>query len=181
MFAHWLIPWLHYGNIGIWNPNYKNCMQFQATISHSCNFREALFWRPTALSALWASTCYWDSFAFSSHFSQSVILRVEIYSIKPCDNYNFHEWRLWQHESCTLKPQALRSKHLQNKESYEIFDVSTPVTMKNAAVWLDSSKIVNNVGRTESHVQLFFVRFEVFTAVTLKNNVFWGVIPCGSC
>jgi hypothetical protein len=25
------------------------------------------------------------------------------------------------------------------------------------------------------------VRFEVFTAVTLKNGVFWDVIPCGSC
>jgi hypothetical protein len=25
------------------------------------------------------------------------------------------------------------------------------------------------------------VRFEVFTAVTLKNGVFWDVTPCGSC
>jgi hypothetical protein len=25
------------------------------------------------------------------------------------------------------------------------------------------------------------VRFEVFTAVTMKNGVFWGVTPCGSC
>jgi hypothetical protein len=25
------------------------------------------------------------------------------------------------------------------------------------------------------------VRFEVFTAVTMKNCVFWGVTPCGSC
>jgi hypothetical protein len=25
------------------------------------------------------------------------------------------------------------------------------------------------------------VRFEVFTAVTLKNGVFWVVTPCGSC
>jgi hypothetical protein len=27
----------------------------------------------------------------------------------------------------------------------------------------------------------FFVRFEVFTAVTMKNCVFWDVTPCGSC
>jgi hypothetical protein len=28
---------------------------------------------------------------------------------------------------------------------------------------------------------LSFVRFEVFTAVTIKNGVFWVVTPCGSC
>jgi hypothetical protein len=26
-----------------------------------------------------------------------------------------------------------------------------------------------------------FVRFEVFTVVTMKNGVFWNVTPCGSC
>jgi hypothetical protein len=31
-------------------------------------------------------------------------------------------------------------------------------------------------GRTE-----VYVRFEVFTAVTMKNGVFWDVVPCGSC
>jgi hypothetical protein len=25
------------------------------------------------------------------------------------------------------------------------------------------------------------VRLEVFTAVTMKNGVFWDVTPCGSC
>jgi hypothetical protein len=25
------------------------------------------------------------------------------------------------------------------------------------------------------------VRFEFFTAVTMKNGAFWGVTPCGSC
>jgi hypothetical protein len=25
------------------------------------------------------------------------------------------------------------------------------------------------------------LRFEVFTAVTMKNGVFWDVTPCGSC
>jgi hypothetical protein len=25
------------------------------------------------------------------------------------------------------------------------------------------------------------VRFEVFTALTMKNGVFWDVTPCGSC
>jgi hypothetical protein len=26
-----------------------------------------------------------------------------------------------------------------------------------------------------------YVRFEVFTAATIKNGVFWDVTPCGSC
>jgi hypothetical protein len=27
----------------------------------------------------------------------------------------------------------------------------------------------------------YHVRFEVFTAVTMKIGVFWDVMPCGSC
>jgi hypothetical protein len=27
----------------------------------------------------------------------------------------------------------------------------------------------------------YSVRFEVFMAVTMKNGVFWDVMPCGSC
>jgi hypothetical protein len=34
-------------------------------------------------------------------------------------------------------------------------------------------------GRTE--ICLHKVRFEVFTAVTVKDGVFWDVMPCGSC
>jgi hypothetical protein len=26
-----------------------------------------------------------------------------------------------------------------------------------------------------------FIKFEVFTTVTMKNNVFWDVTPCDSC
>jgi hypothetical protein len=28
---------------------------------------------------------------------------------------------------------------------------------------------------------IIYVRFEVFTAVTMKNGVFWDVRPCDSC
>jgi hypothetical protein len=28
---------------------------------------------------------------------------------------------------------------------------------------------------------LYYVRFEVFTAMTIKNAVFWDVTPCRSC
>jgi hypothetical protein len=30
-------------------------------------------------------------------------------------------------------------------------------------------------------VSTYWLRFEVFTAVTMKNVVFWDVKPCGSC
>jgi hypothetical protein len=30
-------------------------------------------------------------------------------------------------------------------------------------------------------LEISYVRFEVFTAVTMKNGVFWVVTPCGSC
>jgi hypothetical protein len=36
---------------------------------------------------------------------------------------------------------------------------------------------VHPLKRTNFH----YVRFEVFTAVTIKNGVFWDVTPCGSC
>jgi hypothetical protein len=38
----------------------------------------------------------------------------------------------------------------------------------------------NNSPPRNQH-KLFFVRFEVFTAVTMKNAVFWDVAPCRSC
>jgi hypothetical protein len=40
--------------------------------------------------------------------------------------------------------------------------------MKNAVFW----NVIN---------QFIPHRFEVFTAVTMKNGVFWDVTPCGSC
>jgi hypothetical protein len=33
----------------------------------------------------------------------------------------------------------------------------------------------------EENYLYHYVRFEVFTAVTMKNGVFWDVTPCGSC
>jgi hypothetical protein len=33
----------------------------------------------------------------------------------------------------------------------------------------------------ENEIKGISIRFEVFTAVTMKNGVFWEVTPCGSC
>jgi hypothetical protein len=43
-----------------------------------------------------------------------------------------------------------------------------------------TSQETHYVSATEPS-QLMHVRFEVFTAVTMKNVVFWNVTPCGSC
>jgi hypothetical protein len=40
------------------------------------------------------------------------------------------------------------------------------------SVWSVKQQFYNNIG---------YVRFEVFTAVTMKNGVFLDVSPCGSC
>jgi hypothetical protein len=32
----------------------------------------------------------------------------------------------------------------------------------------------------KDYYERIYVRFEVFTAVTMKNGVFWDVMPCGS-
>jgi hypothetical protein len=37
------------------------------------------------------------------------------------------------------------------------------------------------LGFTGAYVYNGYVRFEVFTAVIMKNGVFWDVTPCGSC
>jgi hypothetical protein len=31
-----------------------------------------------------------------------------------------------------------------------------------------------------AEIRVLLLRFEVFTAVTMKNGVFWDVTPCGS-
>jgi hypothetical protein len=31
------------------------------------------------------------------------------------------------------------------------------------------------------YIKYLFVRFEVFTPVTMKNAIFWDVAPCRSC
>jgi hypothetical protein len=38
--------------------------------------------------------------------------------------------------------------------------------------------VISPVRTTEFYA---IVRFEVFTAVTMKNGVVWDVAPCGSC
>jgi hypothetical protein len=42
----------------------------------------------------------------------------------------------------------------------------------------DTQGVKNSEVQSKTYEQ--FVRFEVFTVVTMKNGVFWDVTPCGS-
>jgi hypothetical protein len=39
----------------------------------------------------------------------------------------------------------------------------------------------SKVNKARQQQTVPIVRFEVFTAVTMKKGVFWDVTPCGSC
>jgi hypothetical protein len=61
--------------------------------------------------------------------------------------------------------------------------------MLHALVYEPTGAVQLTITCTPHHISVFypmraedfFVRFEVFTAVTMKNAVFWNVTSCGSC
>jgi hypothetical protein len=59
------------------------------------------------------------------------------------------------------------------------------MTIKNAVFWYIETQFVphkkHNASPLQSPVGSCYVNFEVFTAVTAKNAVFWDVTRCDSC
>jgi hypothetical protein len=57
--------------------------------------------------------------------------------------------------------------------------------MKNVVFWDIKTQFVLHrrhiTSPLHSPASYCYVRFEDFTAVTVKNGVFWDVTPCGSC
>jgi hypothetical protein len=55
--------------------------------------------------------------------------------------------------------------------------------MKNAVFWEVKTQFVPHRRQITSPLQRTagLVRFEVSTAVTMKNSVFWDVMQCASC
>jgi hypothetical protein len=67
--------------------------------------------------------------------------------------------------------------------------LATCMANRGGPVCKDHSFISKYVGFFQSQILVtltvqpsdYIVRFVVFTAVTMKNGVFWDVTPCGSC
>jgi hypothetical protein len=56
------------------------------------------------------------------------------------------------------------------------------VTLMMEAIRFSETSILTRATRTNIlEDNVLHVRFEVFTAVTMKNGVFWDVTPCDSC
>jgi hypothetical protein len=57
--------------------------------------------------------------------------------------------------------------------------------MKNVVFWVIKTQFIPHRRHITSPLQSltgeFYVRFEVFTAVTMKNTIFCDVTLCGSC
>jgi recombination DNA repair RAD52 pathway protein len=69
---------------------------------------------------------------------------------------------------------------MQTSEGLEIVTFTVKVQRSVLILW---AKNVSRIHWKFLHEvdKLYCVRFEVFTAVTMKNGVFWDVTPCGSC
>jgi hypothetical protein len=74
----------------------------------------------------------------------------------------------------TLEDGGQSKDETQSAVLFYSFRVLALVANENAVTtsWAQVRRQANE----ENHV-----RFEVFTAVTMKNGVFWVVTPCGSC
>jgi hypothetical protein len=57
--------------------------------------------------------------------------------------------------------------------------------MKNAVFWDIKTQFIAQwrhiMSPLQSSAGKYYVRIEVFTAVTMKNAISWEVTPCGSC
>jgi hypothetical protein len=65
-------------------------------------------------------------------------------------------------------------------DGYEYIEIPIGVSPHTLveSVWQAAS---SSVIRFVFGERISIVRFQVFTAVTMKNGVFWDVRPCGSC
>jgi hypothetical protein len=51
----------------------------------------------------------------------------------------------------------------------------------SASIYVYIADNFNFFAYIRNNKEIGSVRFEVFTAVTMKNGVFWDIKPCGSC
>jgi hypothetical protein len=77
------------------------------------------------------------------------------------------EWGRSKWRNCVIVLHGIVPQIGNTEESLQVIHA-----LQNSVGW-QSDEVENN--------NLCWVRFEVFTAVTMKNAVFWDVTPCGSC
>jgi hypothetical protein len=65
---------------------------------------------------------------------------------------------------------------LSAHDSYGKFHLSMSLRLEGSSLLYNCSSLTTGLQNLHSHV-----RFEVFTAVTMNNSVFWDVTPCKSC
>jgi hypothetical protein len=77
-------------------------------------------------------------------------------------------------------PSTPERLHPTQPDYYNTQDGDSTVT-ETARYHDPEGKNLNNDHSKISRTDMKYVRFEVFTAVTMKNGVFWDVTPGGSC
>jgi hypothetical protein len=81
---------------------------------------------------------------------------------------------------CTL-PITLTNAHKRQGNASEVLYAGTNAGESHNLNGTFSYLTQKFVHENCEKVLLYSVRFEVFTALTMKNGVFWVVTPCGSC
>jgi hypothetical protein len=99
--------------------------------------------------------------------------------VKQHENSQKHHQKFPCHDLCrdfgeTESAVMSNSCRLNTSESKAIDDASLQGIYKLSHSWF----IITITVLTNSPT---CVRFEVFTTVTMKNAIFWDVMPCGSC
>jgi hypothetical protein len=79
-------------------------------------------------------------------------------------------------------PSAVKRHEFVNvlKKAKAVFKLLPSAYYRTECENLDVSQL-SRPPRCESGIALVLVRFEDFTAVNMKNGVFWDVTLCGSC
>jgi hypothetical protein len=80
---------------------------------------------------------------------------------------------------CTVHQNTLKVFFLCRASCYEAETSHALVPLCSVHVLYAYEPLADSTEFLRTSVQ--YVRFEVLTAVTMKNAVFWDVTPCGSC
>jgi E3 ubiquitin-protein ligase DOA10 len=61
---------------------------------------------------------------------------------------------------------------------YAFFKMHRKYALCESHIFRQVHDLISYIARS---ISMNYVKFEVFTAVTMKNGVFWDVTLCGSC